>query len=118
MDKPRFSIEAYEFGRIQINGKTYTKDLIVHQEGIIENWWRKEGHSLYPEDLVSVIDLNPDILIIGVGAMGMLKIPAKTTNWVLEKGIELIEIPTKEASEKYNELSKTTSVVAGLHLTC
>jgi len=54
-------IEAYRFGRISIDGETYTRDLIICPDGIRTDWWRKEGHSLRPEDLDSVIDLGPEL---------------------------------------------------------
>jgi len=39
-------IEHYSFGRIVIDGKEYTKDLIIYPDKIRANWWRKEGHKL------------------------------------------------------------------------
>jgi hypothetical protein len=111
-------IEAYRFGRISIDGETYTRDLIISPDGIRTDWWRAEGHSLRPEDLGSVIDLDPEVLIIGCGADGMLKVPEATRGWIARRGIELIELPTREACDRYNELAAKSRVVAGLHLTC
>ena len=41
MNGPR--IESYEFGRMAIDGKAYTKDLILLPDRILDGWWRQEG---------------------------------------------------------------------------
>ena len=111
-------IEAYRFGRITIDGETYTRDLIICPDGIRTDWWRKEGHGLYPEDLDPVIDLEPEVLIVGCGRDDRLKVPDETRRWITDRGIELIELRTREACDRYNELAGRSTVVAGLHLTC
>ncbi len=49
------NIEHYSFGKIIINGKTYTSDVIIYPEKVDSSWWRKQGHSLYIDDLKDVI---------------------------------------------------------------
>ena len=49
-------IESYRFGHIVIDGQSYTRDVILLADRVIPNWWRKEGHALYPEDLAAVAD--------------------------------------------------------------
>ena len=68
-------IEAYQFGRVTIDGQTYTHDLIICPDGIRADWWRKEGHGLCPEDLDAVIHLDPEVLIVGCGRDDRLKVP-------------------------------------------
>ena len=118
MEEPRFHIEAFSFGKLTINGKTYKKDLIICPDEILENWWRKEGHSLHPEDLESVIGLKPEVLIMGCGANNRLKVPDSTRQWIQDKGMEIIEAPTGEACERFNEIAPISRVIAGFHLTC
>jgi hypothetical protein len=118
MKTSAYRIEAYQFGSITISGKTYTHDLIICPDRIRTDWWRREGHSLYPEDLDSVIGFHPGVLIIGCGRDGRLKVPDQTRDWIERRGIELIDLPTREACDRYNELASQSKVVAGLHLTC
>ncbi len=118
MESKKFRIEHYEFGKIVIDRQTYSKDLLITPEGIIEKWWRKEGHGLYPEDLTKVMHLNPKTLIIGTGSPGRLKVPDATREWLDSLGVVLIEIPTSEACAHYNQIDDPEGVVAGLHLTC
>lgn len=112
------TVESYEFGKIVIDGEIYTSDIIICPDGVRADWWRKEGHSLHPDDLASVIELAPELLIMGCGHSGLLRVPDETRKWLSERGIELIAFPTREAVERYNQLSTERKVIAGLHLTC
>jgi len=52
-------IEHYSFGKITIDGQTYTSDLIIYPGKIDTSWWRKEGHNLQVEDLKDVLIDSP-----------------------------------------------------------
>jgi hypothetical protein len=111
-------IESYDFGRIVIDGETYTADVIVTPDGVKADWWRKAGHSLCPEDLEGVLSPEVEVVIIGCGAYGALKVPQGTRRWLQEQDKELVVLPTEAACERFNELSGSGRVIAGLHLTC
>ncbi len=101
-----------------IDGKTYTSDVILYPDKVDDSWWRKSGHLLQKEDLRDVIQYNPEILIVGTGAYGLMKILDETKQFLEAKGIELISEETKEAGKIYNELKERKKVVAAFHLTC
>ncbi len=112
-------IQDYGFGRIQIDGKTYTSDVIIYPDHVDGSWWRKEGHSLCVDDLKEVLETAPEVLVIGCGAMNVLRVPKEAQAEIESRGIELIAQPTAQACDTYNELAKTVrNVIAGLHLTC
>ncbi len=112
-------IERYEFGKIRVDGREYTNDLILHPDGVSSDWWRKDGHSLAPEDLTPLIDqVKPEVLIIGRGKNGAMTVPSSTKEWVEGKGIRFEAMPTDSAIELYRELVGDSRVMAGLHLTC
>lgn len=111
-------IESYSFGSISINGESYTNDIIILPDRVRGSWWRKEGHRLHPEDIEEVLDMEPEVLVVGTGAYGRMKIPKKTREEIRSKGIELIAEKTEEACEVYNDLAGSKEVVAALHLTC
>lgn len=114
-------IESYEFGSIVINGKKYTKDLIVFPEKILENWWRKEGHMLNVEDLKEIFEqkTKPEILVVGTGYYGIIKISSEVNEILKAQAIKLIAQPTKEACQTFNKLLETNKrVVGAFHLTC
>lgn len=118
MSGSRRRIENYRFGSITIDGATYREDLIICPDRIVTNWQRREGHSLVPEDLREVLEPKPDVLIIGRGAYGALKIPESTRAWLAERNIQLIDLVTLKACDRYRELADKGGVIAGLHLTC
>jgi len=111
-------IDSYSFGRMVIDGKTYTSDVILYPDKVDDSWWRKSGHLLQKEDLRDVIQYNPEILIVGTGAYGLMKILDETKQFLEAEGIELISEETKEAYKIYNELKERKKVVAAFHLIC
>jgi hypothetical protein len=112
-------IERYAFGRIAIDGQTFTSDLIVSPERVWEGWWRQQGHRLSTADLDEVFAADPQVLIVGTGMMGRLQVPEATRRDVEERGIDLRVLPTGKAWVLYNELATgNCAVVAALHLTC
>ncbi len=111
-------IEEYTFGRIRIGGREYTKDIIIHKGKIYDNWWRKEGHNLVPEDLKIILREPPAILIIGTGHSGLMKVPKETIKFLEERGIKTIVKKTADACNTFNELVGKQVVSAAFHLTC
>jgi len=111
-------IDDYGFGYIVIDGKRYTSDVIIYRDRVYDGWWRKEGHRLHFSDLEDVIREKPEILIIGTGRFGVMKVPDEVVRRLEEMGIKVIVLKTKEACKKYNELKDKHYVVAALHLTC
>ena len=111
-------IESCSFGRIIINGKTYTSDVIIYPGRVDDSWWRKSGHLLQKDDLPEVIRYNPDVLIVGTGSDGLMDVLDETRKVIESKGIELIDEKTKKACETYNKLQEKRKVVAAFHLTC
>lgn len=112
-------IEKYNFGEIIIERKKYIRDLIIFPERIKENWWRKEGHSLCMEDLKEIIDYKPEVLIVGTGYAGVMKVSQKLIEELEKMGIKVIVKTTKEAVRLFNEyMRENKKVVCALHLTC
>jgi hypothetical protein len=111
-------VDSYDFGEIVIDGEAYTTDVIITPGGVKADWWRREGHSLCPEDLEGVLGPDIEVVIIGCGAHGALRIPDSTRIWLDGQGVRLHALPTREACDRYNELAGSGKVIAGLHLTC
>jgi len=112
-------IEAYEFGKITIDGKEYTADVIVLPEGVRDSWWRKDGHSLHRDDLAAVVAAKPDVLIIGTGCYGRMAVPEETRLFLEASGIEVHAVRTGEAVKEFNRcVRESARVAAALHLTC
>ena len=111
-------IESYGFGQMKINGVTYTRDLIVFEDDVKSDWWRIEGHRLHIEDLSYILKMKPEVLVVGTGYYGLMKIPPETERRLQAEGIKLIAKRTGEAYKIYNELSGSKRVAGAFHLTC
>ena len=117
--KQKMKIDNYNFGSITVDGKTYNGDIIIFPNKIITNWQRKEGHSLSMNDLKEVVEYNPDILIVGTGAHGVLQVLPNTKKALEKLTIKLIIMKTPDACKIFNEsLDKNLNVVGAFHLTC
>ena len=114
-------IQSYSFGKIKIDGKIYKKDLIIFQNRVHENWRREKGHFLQLKDLEEIIDSNPEIIIIGRGYFGRMKISEEVIEEFKRRNIIYYSEKSGKAVDIYNELlSKSTDkdIVAAFHLTC
>jgi hypothetical protein len=111
-------IESYRFGHVVIDGRAYDQDVIILPDRVIEGWWRKEGHALHPDDLKAVFEAAPEVLVVGQGAYGRMRVTRATMRALQAAGIELVASSTKEAVETYNAMREGRAVAAALHLTC
>lgn len=111
-------IEHYFFGKITIEGKIYTSDVIIYPEKVNASWWRKQGHNLEIDDLVDILSAEPEVIVVGTGAIGMMKVPKETIAHLESKGIEVHVARTGEAVEIFNKLQKDKVAIAAFHLTC
>lgn len=109
-------IEEYDFGKIVIEGKEYTSDVILSQDGI-DSWWRKTSHNVEPADIEKVVAKKPKLMIIGNGHEGCMKVPEETIDWIKDQGIEVSVELTKDAVNTYNKKAGE-GVIGLLHLTC
>lgn len=110
-------INSYSFGRIVIDGKEYTRDIIVFPDRIDADWWRKEGHKLCIDDIKDIIKEKPEVLVVGTGYHGLMKVLPKAEKRLNSEGIKVIAQRTRKACKTYNGL-KSNKVVAAFHLTC
>lgn len=111
-------INSYSFGNITIDGKNYRSDVIIFPDKINSRWWRKSGHLLSDEDIGEILKHKPEMLIIGTGAYGLMKVDQKVKDKLKSLGIRFIIKKTAEAVDAYNKLEKKDRVVCAFHLTC
>ncbi|AEH23734.1 Mth938-like domain-containing protein [Pyrococcus yayanosii] len=112
-----------KFGRITIDGRTFEHDIVVYPSGRIDRRRkeiskRKHGtsHRLDPEELKEYLKEDFDVLLVGTGIYGMLSLLPEAKELV--KNREVIEKPTPEALELFEELRKEKRVLAIFHVTC
>jgi hypothetical protein len=113
-------IEKCGFGKMEIDGRVYTSDLLILPDGEIADAWRRiRGHRLALEDIQSLLATRPGIIVAGTGIYGRMGIAPALEAYLTDSGIELIAQPTKSAAQTYNDLIGGAKSVAGcFHLTC
>ena len=111
-------IDSYSFGKIVIDGKAYTSDVIVYPDSVDSAWWRKEGHYLQKSDLSGIIAARPDVLVVGTGNMGIMDVPESTLIFLKSHGIEVRVEKTAKAVELFNNIPKDRVIIGAFHLTC
>jgi hypothetical protein len=111
-------IESYVFGRMMISGSAYTSDLIIFPDKILYPWWRKIGHQLCIEDLKDVLQEDFDVLVVGTGFMGLMKVKQEVLQYARSHGYHLVIEKTKKAVEDFNSLFSQKKTIGVFHLTC
>ncbi|MBA7688768.1 hypothetical protein ES703_97257 [subsurface metagenome] len=111
-------IDSYQFGLIIVSGQKYNSDIIVFPDRVRDDWWRKTGHQLCLKDIAEVITENPEVLVVGTGASGLMKVLPEVERGVEAQGIKLIVEATDKACHTYNHVCHSQRAIAALHITC
>jgi len=112
-------IDEHQFGRIVIDGAEYMQDVIIFPAHVQGSWWRREGHHLHIEDLSTLLESPPEVLIIGRGFSGFMRVPDALVEALQGQGMAVHVADSREAVALYNRLAPdTANLAAAIHLTC
>jgi hypothetical protein len=112
-------IDSTSFGQIVIGGKTYRHDVIITSAGKLKEGRTAVRHVVGRDEFFQLVFERPDVVLIGTGQYGALRVAGEVTRWAKKAGVELIALPTPQAIERFNELSQAGKRVAAyLHVTC
>jgi hypothetical protein len=112
-------ITEFSFGRIVVQGQTYTNDIKIVDGTPVPDWWRRSGHAVEINDVQDILDSKPEILVIGKGQPGYMRITDSLRKHLEKNNIKLIEEPTREAIRTFNRLfNEGDRVSAGFHVSC
>jgi hypothetical protein len=113
-------IDEYRTGsHMTVNGKTYHQDLKIIRSEVKGNWWRQKGHHLAVGDIDDILAARPQILIIGTGYAGNMRVSESVRQTLQKFQIKVIAQTTADATATFNRLSAGGKDVAGaFHLTC
>lgn len=103
---------------MKISGKIYTSDLIILPTRIDASWWRKTGHRVCMDDLHGILEEEFEVLVVGTGYTGLMKVDEDVIQYAKSKNFDLIVEKTKKAVELFNTLSPKKKTIAAFHLTC
>ena len=107
-------ITGYSAGFVEINRQRYTSNLIVMADILISDWQATNFASLAEAHFAQIVDLKPEVVLLGTGEKHQFLHPKITQN-LTENGIPLECMTTAAACRTYNILmSEGRNVVAAL----
>ena len=111
-------IEHYSFGKFIVDKKTFESNITVINDKAKKHRHLPE-HQLVLDDFKELVEADPDYIIIGTGASGVVEVPEKIIDFIESKGIKLIIEKTADACGKYNKMIRQgKNIAAFLHNTC
>lgn len=109
-------IDSSYFGSMIVDGKKYDRDILITWDGEIQE--RTGSHNFSKRDLEDVIMMGPEVVIVGIGNSGFVKIDPAAEVLAKVEGIEFIAKMTPKAVEDFNKYSRKKKVVGIFHITC
>ncbi len=114
------------FGMIKFDGKNYSHDIVIHTDDRVEKRDKTgsrerygTSHVLSAGEVEGLLDESPEIIIVGRGQSGMLKIGEDTAELLSTKNVSLVDFPTPRAIEEFNKFKKQGKKLAAIiHITC
>jgi hypothetical protein len=97
----------------------YQADIKIVNGRVVTDWWRQQAHVLNEFDVDDILVAAPEILIVGMGQPGMMRVAETLRATLVASGIEVTEEPTAKAVLSFNRLClEGKRVAAVFHLTC
>ena len=106
-----YQIRAYQPGGITVNDKTISSSIIITPTKLIESWAPQTISELTAESLAIIMEIRPDILLIGTGAVISI-VPPEIYGSLINQGIGVEWMDTSAACRTYNALSAENRNVA------
>jgi uncharacterized protein len=109
-----YRIDAYQDGIITVNGVAHTSSLIISPGKVIADWPPLLFTDLATQHIGQIIQLNPEIIILGTGQQLYFPAPELIAQ-IFEHDIGFEVMDTGAACRCYNLLvSEKRNVAAGL----
>lgn len=116
-------IDHSEFGSITIDGKTYRHDVTMGLSGHVKkrhNSLSKDiygtSHVISEAEAKEVFEKGSELLIVGSGQEGNLRLSQEAENYLVKEGCEVLVQPTQEAIKTFNR--RHGHKIALIHVTC
>jgi hypothetical protein len=113
----KMKIDGTRFGEITINGKPYDSDMTVYWNGELK--YRSKEHTIEADELVSVLVSDPEIIVIGTGQEGVVRIAPEVNQIAENKKVKMFAEKTAKAVDLFNAFADQKKKVVGIfHVTC
>jgi uncharacterized protein len=110
----RNTFTGYGPGYVEVSGKRYTSSLVVSGERLVVEWPAVSVDALGADHLAAILELKPEIAILGTGATFRFPEPARLAPLHQARiGVEVMD--TQAACRTYNILlGEGRNVVAAI----
>ena len=107
---------GYGEGYVAVNGTRYTASLVVSGRRVVADWPASSIADLQADNLAAILELEPEVLLLGTGATFTFPAPALLAP-IYKAGIGVEVMDTPAACRTYNILlGEGRDVVAALIL--
>ena len=112
----RNAFTGYGEGYVEVNGTRYSESLVVSADRIVTDWPARSVQALSGDHVAAIVELKPEIVLIGTGARFQFPEPALLAP-LQKAGIGVEVMDTQAACRTYNILlGEGRSVAAALIL--
>lgn len=98
---------------IRIGGEVYTRTIGLTPETIIDDWQQKGVADLVADDFAALLDVNPEIIVLGTGATNIFP-PRELIFAMARRQIGFEFMDTAAAARTYNVLAGEGRKIAAL----
>ena len=109
-------IDSSYFGSMIIDGKKFDRDLQILPSGEIRE--RERTHIVSKREISDLLMHEPNVIVIGTGNSGLMKVDADGIVVCQLEGVEIISKPTPQAVQEFNKLNRGRKIAAVFHVTC
>ncbi len=107
-------IRGYGDGIITIGNQQFKRSLILTRDSLVDDWRPQHVAELIHDDFARILDMRPQVLVLGTGNTLKFPSPALTAR-LLQTGVGVEVMDTAAACRTYNILlSEQRNVVAAL----
>ncbi len=107
------TISSYDLSKVVVNGELYQDSFILSNQSLITPWPVDSLADLTESTLTPIIQLNPDVILIGHTNIGAL-LPITIQSWLSTQRIGIECMPIGAACRTFNVLlSENRNVVVG-----
>jgi len=121
--RPAPIIDAIEFGSVTVGGEELAHDIHIRRDGKVRKRRKSRlrktygtSHLVDAEELEQVTKGGPDLLIIGGGFQGMIRLSDDAKQFLVSCGLDWRLLPTPKAVQLYNSTPGPKALL--LHVTC
>lgn len=115
-------IDSIEFGKIVIDGKSYSYDVVIDAEGRVlkrsdvSQTYYGSHHVICTEEIKQLLKTKPQVIVIGTGQYGACRLEQNVEKICKVENVKLIVEPTPKAIKTFNQLKEKKAAL--FHLTC